>query len=131
MERSTGQTRLVECSFLVPVVRDSDRRAHSALNWRLLHNALHRGFGGRTGPRRVFAFRSAELVPGGWSPEGGGEPIEDESRLYKVSVPEDRLDELRVLLRKVANSFDQQVIYLSIRGYVELAEPRSEDGFLE
>jgi hypothetical protein len=123
--------RRIECSFLIPVVRDSDRCPHSPSTWRLLQDALHRGFGGRTGPRRVFAFRSAELVPGGWLPEGGIEAIEDESRLYKVSVPEDQLDELRKLLRKAANSFDQQVLYLSVRGFVEYLEPRPEDGFLE
>ena len=69
---------------------------------------------------------SGRLAPG-----GGIEAIEDESRLYKVSVPEDQLDELRKLLRKAANSFDQQVLYLSVRGFVEYLEPRPEDGFLE
>ncbi len=121
----------VECSFLIPVLRDSDRQLHSPLMWRLLQDALHRGFGGRTGPQRVFAFRSAELVPGGWIPEGDQQAIEDESRLYKVSVREDRLDELRLLLRRVASSFDQQAIYLSIRGYVEYLEPSEADGLLE
>ena len=128
---SETQAQLVECSFLVPIVGDSDRRAHTPLTWRLLHDGLHRKFGGRTGPSRVFAFRSAEIVPGGWSPDDGAETIEDESRLYKVSVPEDRLDELRALLRKAANSFDQQVVYLSIRGFVEFVEPGAEDAFLE
>lgn len=64
-------------------------------------------------------------------PEGRERAIEDESRLYRVSVPEDRVDELRSLLRKVANSFDQQTIYLSVRGYVEFVTPRPEDSFLE
>ena len=127
----TRSRKWLECSFLVPVLRDSDRRPHSPLKWRLLREALHRRFGGWTGPRRVFAFRSAELVPGGWMPEGSEQAIEDESRLYRVSVPEDRVDELRSLLRKVANSFDQQTIYLSVRGYVEFVTPRPVDSFLE
>ncbi len=125
-----GEQRLIECSFLIPIVRDSDRRPHPPIVWRLLQDALHHRFGGRTGPRRVFAFRSAELVPGGWIPEGDTKAIEDESRLYKVSVPEDKLDELRTLLGQVANTFDQQVVYLSVRGYVEYVEPSPEDGFL-
>ena len=101
------------------------------LTWRRLQDALHRGFGGRTGPSRVFAFRSAELVPGGWLPDGNDKAIEDESRLYRVSVPENELDELRALLRQAANSFDQQAIYLSVRGYVEFLVPKMEDGFIE
>ncbi len=99
--------------------------------WRLLQDALQRSFGGRTGPQKVFAFRSAELVPGGWIPEGSSQAIEDESRLYRVSVREDRLDQLRMLLRRAASSFDQQAIYLSIRGYVEFLEPSEAEALLE
>ncbi len=121
----------VECSFLIPVTRDTDHLPHQPLAWRLLKQALLRHFGGWSGPEKVLVFRKEELVPGGWIPEGGSEPIRDESQRYTVSLPEDRLDELRTLLRKAANTFDQQVIYLSVRGYVEFVEPSTRDGYLE
>jgi hypothetical protein len=41
------------------------------------------------------------------------------------------VDELRALLRRAGNSFDQRVIYLEVGGYAELLEVRPEDGFLE
>ncbi len=121
----------VECSFLIPTTRDTDRQPHPAMAWHLLKEALIRRFGGWSGPERVIVFRSSEFVPGGWIPEGGSEPVRDESRRYTVSLPEDRVDNLRTLLRKVANTFDQQVIYLSVRGYVEFIEPGPADGVLE
>jgi len=41
------------------------------------------------------------------------------------------VDELRALLRKAGNSFDQRVMYLEVRRYAEFLEVRPEDGFLE
>jgi len=57
--------------------------------------------------------------------------VEDLSRRYTVAIPRDRVDELRALLRRAGNSFDQQVMYLEVAGYAELLEVRPEDGFLE
>ncbi len=123
--------RYVECSFLIPVVRDSDHRPHPAVAWRLLKEALLRRFGGWSGPERVTVFRSSELVPGGWTPERDSEPIQDESRRYTIGLSEDRLDELRAVLRRAARSFDQQAVYLSVRGYVEFVTPGPDDRSLE
>ena len=44
--------------------------------------------------------------------------VEDESRRYIVAVEESRVDELKGLLGRVANSFGQEAIYLSVRGRV-------------
>ena len=41
------------------------------------------------------------------------------------------VDELRALLRRAGNSFDQRVMYLEVGGYAEFLEVRPEDGFLE
>ena len=58
----------------------------------------------------------------------------DRSRNDAVGKEEKRLatlDALRSLLKKAANSFDQQEILLSVRGRRERIAPRPEDGFLE
>jgi hypothetical protein len=123
--------RFVECSFLIPTVRDSDGTPHAALAWRLLMETLARQFGGWSGPERVMVFRGYELVPGGWIPEKGSRPIQDESRRFIVSIPEDQLEVLRAILRRSARTFDQQAIYLSVRGYVEFITPEPDDEFLE
>jgi hypothetical protein len=118
------------CVFLIPLVRDSDRKLHSPVLWRLLQDALIERFGAVTGPETVLYYRRAEPVPGAWSPAEGEAPVEDLSRRYTVALPLDRIDELRTLLRQVGNSFDQRVMYLEVAGYAELLDVRPEDGFL-
>jgi len=126
--------RVLECSFLVPILRDSKRdskpESHDPILWRLLDDALREAFTGRSGPRRIFAYRTEELIPGDYSEPDTGRRVEDESRLYTVAIPTREIDRLRVILRTVANSFDQQSIYLSVAGVVEYIEATEEDGFL-
>jgi hypothetical protein len=101
------------------------------VTWRLLQDALLRTFGALTGPEPVLFYRKPDDLPGAWRPEEGQEPVEDLSRKYTMAVPADRVDELRALLRKAGNSFDQRVMYLEIAGYAEFLQVRPEDGFLE
>ena len=117
--------------FLIPVVRDSDRKPHPPILWRLLQDALMRSFSAVTGPETVLYYRNREAVPGAWSPGEGQGPVEDLSRKYAVAIYVDQVDNLRALLRRAGNSFDQRVIYLEVAGYAELLEARSEDGLLE
>jgi hypothetical protein len=119
------------CSFLIPIVRDSDRKPHPPVLWRLLHDSLLRAFGAWSGPEAVVYYRQQEPVPGTWSPGEGEEPVEDLSRRYTLAVPADRVDDLRALIRRAGNSFDQRAMYLEVAGYAELLEVRPEDGFLE
>jgi len=117
--------------FLVPLVRDSDRLPHAPILWRLLQDALLRVVGGFTGPETVLCYRHRETTRGVWSPAVGEMPVEDLSRKYVAAVPQERIDELRALLRRVGNSFDQRVMYLEVAGYAEFLEVQPEDGFLE
>ncbi|GEM_PF-1052007 len=125
------QTRLLECTFLIPVVGNRDRKPHRDLHWRSLQNALRRAFGGCTGPENVFMYVNEALVSGEYTEAATGTVIPDESRKYTVAVPADRVDELRAILRKAANTFDQLAMYLSVQGEVEFVEGREQDGYLE
>jgi len=116
---------LVECAFLIPTVRDSDRLPHPEILWERLRNQLIRLFGGGLGPRRRL-FIAPEHVPGGWLPPGEQVPIFDECKEFRIALEEERLDELRRFLARVARSFDQREIYLSVRGFVEGIGPGKE-----
>ena len=133
MERSAvaDQARLPVCGFLVPVLRDSNRQPHRPVLWDLLQDALVERFEGFGGPETVLYYRTAEPVTGVWSPEKGRNLVEDLSRKYTVALASEHLGELRALLRRVGNSFDQRVMYLEVAGYAELLEVRPRDGFLE
>lgn len=128
---ASGGPRIIECSFLVPIRRNSNRRRHRPMMWALLTNALRRTFGGFSGPRRIFAFRGIDTVAGEWTDSRTGRTVKDQSRQFVVALPEEKLDDLRALLRKAAHSFDQEEIYLSVRGEVEFVKPGPKDGFLD
>lgn len=119
------------CVFLIPVVRDSDRKPHPPVLWRILQDALMKSFGALTGPETVVYYRKRTVIPGKWSLGQGHAPVEDLSRKYAVAIPAEQVDALRALLRRAGNSFDQRVIYLEVAGYAEDLEVRLEDGFLE
>lgn len=113
------------------MVRDSDRKPHPSILWRLLQDGLVRTFGAVTGPETVLYYRNPVAVPGAWSPGEGQAVVEDLCRKYTVAVSSERLDDLREFLRRAGNSFDQRVMYLEVAGYAELLEVHPEDGFLE
>lgn len=117
--------RLVEVSFFVPEVRNSDRQLHQPLAWRLLQDEIRRRFPeGHAGPENFY--RAVDLVPGEYSVAPGDPPISDRSRRYILALPETRIDEVRELLRKAAVTFDQEAMYLSVAGVVEFVMPGDE-----
>ena len=118
---------VVECAFPIPLVRHTDRKSHQPLCWNALQDALFERFGGSTGPDVIY--RSVRPVPGEYRAESG-ERVGDESWRYFAAVPRARLDELRSVLRRAANTFDQQAIYLSVAGIVEFVTSTEADGFL-
>jgi hypothetical protein len=119
--------KLVECAFLVPLVRNSDRAPHQPAAWNALQDALFEAFGGSSGPELIY--RSVRPVPGDYR-DAGGERIADESWRYVVALPRRRLNDLRALLRRAANTFDQEAIYLSVAGMVEFVTGNEADGYL-
>ncbi len=112
---------VVECYFLVPLVRNSDKQPHPPLAWNALDDALYTTFQGATGPEQVFV--AVRPVAGQYQGRGG-ERIRDQSYRYLAAIPESQVDALRALLRRVANTFDQECMYLSVRGLVEFVEGR-------
>lgn len=118
---------IVECCFLIPLVRNSDGTLHQPLAWNSLDDALYATFQGGTGPEQIFV--AIRAVPGQYRGRRG-ERIRDQSYRYLAAIPTGRIEELRALLRRAANTFDQECIYLSVRGVVEFVEGRPVDGFL-
>jgi hypothetical protein len=121
--------RLVQCEFFVPIVRNSDKKPHQPSAWNALGNAIRRVFPtGHSGPETFY--RGDSLVPGEYEDVPGIPPINDISRRYLLAIPEAKVDDLRALLRKAANTFDQLAMYLSVKGDVEMVPAKEEDGYL-
>ncbi len=123
-----GESR-VQCEFFVPIVRNSDKKPHQPLTWMLLVNEVRRVFpAGHTGPETFY--RGDTLVPGEYEESPQMPPVQDISRRYILAIPEARLNDLRLLLRKAARTFDQEAMYLAVAGQVEFVTPTDEDGYL-
>lgn len=116
--RSRTHKMTIECSFFLPITRDrilSDGGRHSPVLWEWLDFELFDQFEGGTiapGYYRGF-YRDPET----------GEMVEDACKRFTVAIAEDRVDELRGLLRAACVLFGQKCIYLSVAGYVEFIEP--------
>jgi len=121
---------LVECAFLMPLVRDSDRKRHQPSRWRALENVLYEESGRYSGPESWHRVHRATRPSAGEYESGAGLRVSDRSRRYIVAVPRQRLDDLRRILRHAANTFDQEAVYLSIAGIVEFVSGTEEDGYL-
>lgn len=121
--------RPVQCEFFVPIVRNSDKDPHQPMAWTLLGNEIRRVFpAGHSGPETFY--RGDALIPGEYEDSPGDPPIKDTSRRYLLAIRAEKLDDLRQLLRKAANTFDQKAIYLSVKGDVEFITPSESDGYL-
>ena len=126
----SSESELIECAFLIPLVRDSDRQPHLRACWRAMQDVLFEEFEGYSGPESWFRiYRRKRPTPGAYESEAGAR-VQDESRRYVVAVPRGRLPDLRRILRRAANTFDQEAVYLSIAGVVEFVSAVEEDGHL-
>jgi hypothetical protein len=117
--------KLKECSFLIPIVRDSDRRAHQPVIWKIFQDDLRKMFKGVTGPETMY--RDVEAVAGEYEDPDTKTPVSDRSRRYTVAISPGDFDTLRGLLKQAAVMFDQKIIYLSIAGEVEFID-RPDEG---
>src|SRR6266566_1883177 len=123
------EERRVQCEFFIPIVRDSDKKPHQPVAWNLLVNEIRRVFpAGHSGPETLY--RGDALIPGEYQGSAGTSPIADTSRRYILAIPESKVNDLRLLLKMAAHTFDQQSIYLSVAGTVEFLNPTEEDGCL-
>jgi hypothetical protein len=108
---------MIECSFLIPIVRDStlsDGKEHSPELWRWLDAELLLRFGGRTvapGHQEGF-YRDPDT----------GNRVDDRSIKFTVALENEKIDQLRSLLRAACLFFGQKCIYLSVAGHVEFIE---------
>lgn len=104
-----------ECEFYIPIRRDkllSDGELQSTKAWRWLDNELFARFGART--------RYPNLCHGFYPDPDTGERVDDLSRKFSVALADEKLDELRELLRLACAVFHQKCIYLSVAGRAEL-----------
>lgn len=106
----------LQCNFLIPIVRNSDKRPHQQFAWRALVDALYDMFDGDSGPRRVYLV--GELVRGDYR-DAAGNRIEDESREYFVALASSAVPTLREVLTRACRTFDQDCLYLNVAGKVE------------
>lgn len=112
----------VECSFFIPVRRDAelaDGDLQSVETWKWLRDRLFELFAGQTLAPGLYA--------GAYKDPDTGQPVANQSRRYIVAVPENRVDELRELLREACEHFAQKCIYLSVAGRVEFIGPEPDE----
>lgn len=96
----------IDNSFLVPVVRDSNRAPHNATSWTELEAKLVAEFGG---------FTRRGQVNGYWR-DSSGKLILDTSEVYSVGFDTDNfiaVDAFAKLMAWVKSEFDQQCIYVT------------------
>ena len=123
------EVRRVQCEFFIPIVRNSDKKPHQPVVWNLLVNEIRRLFpAGHSGPETFY--RGDALVPGEYEESPAMPRVEDISRRYILAIPESKLNDLRLMLRMAAHTFDQQAIYLSVGGTVEFVAPTDDDVYL-
>ena len=82
---------------------------------------------GHQGPKTVFHWEEG-VTPGEYEEGPTSVVTRDESRKYWIALPAEKVETLRAMLRRAANTFDQRAIYLSVAGRVKFVEARSEAG---
>ncbi len=118
----------IETWFLVPLVRNSDRQTHAAPLWACLREEVFAIPAGMSGPE---CWRKDDPVPGEWRDPKTGERVEDESRKYTIVLRRSRVEALRDVLWRAANSFDQEEILFLVRGVKTEVKRDASKGILK
>ena len=121
--------RRIETWFVIPIVRNSDRQPHIAELWSCLRKEIYGVAGGLSGPKHVL-IEDIEPVAGSWRDPATGDEIPDESRKYTVVIAESRVDALREVLERAANSFAQEEILFMVKGEDQSVRRDPSKGFL-
>ena len=106
-----------ECKFLIPRLRDARLSAaepHVTWDWSWLEGELWERFG-------IVRWSGAPEIAR-W-PDKNRRPICDRSKVYTIAVPDEKIDELRVLLMEACVRFYQECIYLRVGERAELVYP--------
>lgn len=119
----------IETWFVIPTVRDSDKKKHRATLWGLLRAELYEVAGADSWKWVILE----ELAPtkGSWKNPKTGKPVRDKSRKYTVVVLREKAEEIREVLFRAANSFDQQEILFMVLGVDRSVKRDPKKGFLK
>lgn len=99
---STSAT-LVEYTFLIPILRDSDREPHEQRANDRLADRLYSCFGG---------YSIAGNVTGTWK-DSNGETCFDVSTVYRVAIVPEHVHVLRGIITECKTWFDQRTVYFA------------------
>ena len=122
----------IETWFLVPLVRNSDKKKHVGTLWGALRAEVYQIAGGWSGPKKVIAvIEDVDLVPGGWRDKTTGKCSQDQSRKYTVMIERSKIQGLAEVLVRAANSFDQQEILFVVQGEDHSVRRDPNKGFLK
>lgn len=108
------ETKLVECSFLIPIIGRNDRTGY-------VQGVMLDRYGGCS----VDEY----TTQGVWR-DSKGKVIEDRLRRVYVAVPKDKVQSLRIKVSSFCGVFGQQCMYFCVAGEVELVTPALYDSTL-
>ena len=126
---TTSEER-IETWFLIPLVPDSDKtKPHVATIWRFLRAELYDFAGGESS--KPVVIEDVELISGSWQNPKTGASVSDQSRKYTMIIARDRVDALREVLERAANSFDQEEILFMVLGVEKPVKRDPAKGYLK
>lgn len=109
-------------TFLIPLREDpgiGNGQLHPPFRFIALQDALTESFDG-------WSMHTGE-VEGQWTNPKSGKTVLDKSRMFEVDVDEERIEEIRSILRRACHTFVQQTIRVVILGRADYIEGGQDD----